>query len=190
MLQRGADLKQPMKETMVMKGLNNVLPTMSTLRDLSCLMHSGVMLGMPCLSIREMGESIRSSDCNDAAECFRMFQERLHWNPRKVGFHNPLHSAAMLLHTPNWEIDFAVKYGHEEYGNIREDSVSILEKVSPRTNFAIKALMQYDVDYKAQTLGYFQSKSVQSFAKQEAVDPTHWWLANGFKVPELQHIAC
>ena len=79
---------------------------------------------------------------NDKAEVMQLYQERLHGTGRKAGYHSPVHSAAMLLHPPHWDIDFPNMYGAEEYAKIRSDFVAVLEIVCKSEQEAMRALLQ------------------------------------------------
>ena len=50
----------------------------------------------------------------------------------------------------------------------------------------MKALLQYDNDYKQKTIGYFEQVLVQNSAKHGDIS---WWDLNGACVPELKSVA-
>ena len=116
-----------------------------------------------------------------------LVQERIEGTPRKVAYLSPVHSAAMMLNPKNWDVDFVQLLGDREYARVRADFVGVLGKVF-RTNpeAGMRALLQYDNEYKLKTLGYFASSLVQSSAK---FGNAMWWKSNGTAVPELQYCA-
>ena len=148
---------------------------------------NGFHIGHAYEKIRGIGQSIASCQSTEKAEALQLFQQRLYGTSRKVGFHSPVHSAALLLAPHNWEIDFATKLGNEEYSKIRADFTSVIEKISRSNNDAVQALMQYDREYKGKQLHYFQTNIVQKSAKH---GDAMWWKHNGSPIPQLQDVAC
>ena len=74
-----------------------------------------------------------------------------------------------------------------EYARVRADFVDVLGKAfCSNPEAGMRALLQYDNEYKLKTLGYFASPLVQSSAK---FGNAMWWKSNGTAVPELQYCA-
>ena len=57
--------------------------------------------------------------------------------------------------------------------------------VSKTEQDGMRALLQYDNEYKGKQLGYFQSPIIQNSAKY---GDSHLWKSNGVMVPELQFL--
>ena len=144
-------------------------------------------IGDVYLDIRSMANKVAECGTDDAGTAHTLVQERIEGTPRKVAFHSPVHSAAMMLNPKNWDVDFAQLLGDREYARVRTDFVGVLGKVF-RTNpeAGMRALLQYDNEYKLKTLGYFASSLVQSSAK---FGNAMWWKSNGTAVSELQYCA-
>ena len=136
---------------------------------------------------RTMGERIRQAESNDAAAAYECFKKRLAGTNRKIGFHQPAHSAAMLVHPHNWDIDFAQVYP-DAYNQIRSDLVEVFSDISKSPEDTAIALLQFDNEFRNKTLGTFQKPVIQLTASQ-CVDAAAWWESYGNEIPQLQYIA-
>jgi hypothetical protein len=143
-------------------------------------------MGLIFEKVRAVGDEIKSSGSTMAAAAHDLFLERLDGTSRKVAFHHAVHTAAMMLHPHNWNLDFQAKYG-ENYAAMRIDFMDILLKVSKTGNDADKALAQYDDAYRRKTVGLFRMEMCQTAALK--LSPVVWWSSNGVQVPELQYVA-
>jgi len=132
---------------------------------------------------RALGKAILESGSTNATEAHRCYLVRLTGTARRIGLHHKAHSAAMLLHPHNWDVDFAAKYP-ENFGAIRNDLVDIIEQVSVTPAAAAHALMQYDNEYKGKTLGSFRKPIIQAIASGCVFAPS-WWESNACENPEL-----
>ena len=112
---------------------------------------------------------------------------RLAGTNRKIGFHQSAHSAAMLVHPHNWDIDFAQVYP-DEYNQIRSDLVDVFSDISKSPEDTAIALLQFDNEFRNKTLGTFQKPVIQLTASQ-CVDAAVWWESYGNEIPQLQYIA-
>ena len=136
---------------------------------------------------RDMGSQVLNSGSSHAQQVHRCFEIRTNGTNRKIGFHHPAHTCAMLVHPHNWDVNFQEKYNHD-YGKMRRELVLIFEQVSRTPEDAATAILQYDSEFKSKRLGYFQSMSVQMSAKG-CTDPSLWWEHNGAEIPQLQYVA-
>ena len=211
MLDRAMDLKGPMKETVIDERFEQcsaydaeitqlvlsdcfwrhvhdacslMAPTYFFIRDTDA--GSGLSIGDIYLKIRKMGEQILAVESNDAQAVYDLYQERVKGTSRKVGFHSPVHSAAMLLHPKHWETNFEVELGLEQFSAVRADFMQVLSRVCWTEEEGVRALLQYDNDYKQKQIGYFQQALVQKSAKHADAS---WWYLNGVNVPELKSAA-
>ena len=91
--------------------------------------QNNILVGNVFEKIRAIGTELAKCSSNDSVEITRLCEERLQGTTRKVGFHSPIHSAAMLLNPRNWEVDMLEKYGDEVYGSIRGDFLDILGRI-------------------------------------------------------------
>jgi hypothetical protein len=139
-------------------------------------------------NFREVGSQILNSGSTNAQVAYECFQRRINGTQRLVGFHHPAHSAAMLLHPHNWDVDFQNKYGHQDYAKIRQDFVQIVTKVSQTPEQAATAILQFDNEYRKKTLGTFQLAVIQQTAKGSK-NAAGWWQSNALEIPELQRVA-
>jgi hypothetical protein len=135
----------------------------------------------------DMGQKLLNSGTTNSAAAHRCFIARTTGTTRKIGLHHPAHTAAMLLHPHNWDISFPEKYP-DSYGQLRNELVTILEKVAPTPLYAATALLQFDNEFKAKTLGSFQNPIIQVSAKG-CMDPASWWECNACEIPQLQFVA-
>jgi hypothetical protein len=136
--------------------------------------------------IRNIGTRIENANTNDAAAALALFRQRLFGTARKVPFHSPVHSAALMLLPANWDVNLQEKYGME-CANIRKDFIAIVSKVSKSQQNAATALLQFDNEYKNKSLGLFQNDLVQIAASKS--DPVTWWENYAIQIPELQYVA-
>jgi hypothetical protein len=145
-----------------------------------------LQIGEIYLKIRAVRNEIRDAATNYSKDALKLFDERLHGTGRKLGFHHPLHTTAMMLHPKNWHVDFGDMYP-AEFGSMRQEFISVIDKVSLTSENAQEALIEYDNQYKLKLLGIFQMPLVQSSAPRS--DPVAWWNQNCSEIPHLQYVA-